>query len=133
VLEPIKSGSMLSLGADGRPAFFSGAKQRFDRVVNDAIKSKTASHFAEWLGSRTFDHARAIAENAAKELAAVYDAFDRALEGEIGVIRDQFEAARKQRQRGEVVVDSRSHELQALYASLQAVDGRLDDILAESV
>jgi GTPase SAR1 family protein len=128
VLESIRTGSMLSHGADGRSHFFEGAREKFEQAVNEAIKEKTAGHFADWLTSHASEHASAIAEIAAQELASIHRGWDQALAAEIGVIRDQLAAARSRRERGGVVVEGISTQLRALHRNLQAIDSQLEDL-----
>ncbi len=104
------------------------AKNRI-REANEKIKERFASHASEEMAKSRVDQAKVISADALAQMATIRDAIDRELAVQIASVKEQFDVARAEHQKGQQSVDAKLAALAAQRQNLDEIEGPLDDIL----
>lgn len=116
------------------PALISGGiVQAIMRIgkINESIKQKVAEKLADEIRASSYERADEIAAAVATKLSDMRAAVDQGLANEIRGVQQQVESILAEKQKGQANVDRKIRELQVVREQLDAIDGRLDDLIGQ--
>jgi GTPase SAR1 family protein len=98
---------------------------------NDKIKKAVTQEFVNQLRASSYQRADELGDTVLKQMSKIKDAVNQELGKEIQSIRDQVNSILTEKQKGQVNVDQKLRELEAISKTLNAIDGELDELIAQ--
>lgn len=101
--------------------------QGFNPEIKKQIQCKYTEHFRQVIPERVNEIAKAVDD----KLLQLQNALDQGMEKEIKNLDDQVNSVLQEKEKGQVNVDDKLRQLQALERTLNDIDARLDDLIAQ--
>jgi GTPase SAR1 family protein len=95
--------------------------------IKKQIQRKYTGHFRQVIPERVNEIAKAVDD----KLLQLQNALKQGMEKEINNLKDQVNSIMQEKQKGQVNVDDKLRQLQALERTLNDIDARLDDLIAQ--